>query len=387
MRTPLAWLNLLHQKKRSLVAVFGVGFAALLVFMQLGFFGAAEATATIIYDQLAFDVILLSPPYIDINRSGSFPVERINQAMSVRGVASASPVYVGVGGWRNPDAPAQYAYKPQTIMVMGFRPEDPVFRYDGKGIQAVVDAHRTDLQKPGRGLIDRQSHAEFGRFDPGHSVEVGPQRVEVAGQFTLGTGFGANGLILVSDATFYQILRAFPTGRANLGLVRLAAGANAADVAARLNEVLPPDVMALTAAQLAARERRHWVEETSLGLIFRLGVGVALFVGIVFVYQVIASDIANRLHEYATLKAMGYGPVYLAWVVLQQAGLIAALGYIPGLLGALVLYSVTRGATGTPIAMTLTRAALVFALTAGMCSVSGMLALRKVQSADPAELF
>src|SRR5204863_2887166 len=136
---------------------------------------------------------------------------------------------------------------------------------------------------------------------------------------------------------FFQILRAYPPGRVNLGLVRLAPGANANDVAARLKQVLPPDVTALTTAQLAARERRHWVEETSLGLIFRLGVGVALFVGIVFVYQVIASDIANRLHEYATLKAMGYGPAYLAGVVLRQAGLIAALGYVPGLLGAFAL--------------------------------------------------
>src|SRR4029450_9705226 len=63
MKTPLAWLNLLHQKKRSLVAIFGVGFAALLVFMQLGFYGGAEGTATIIYDQLEFEVILLAPPY------------------------------------------------------------------------------------------------------------------------------------------------------------------------------------------------------------------------------------------------------------------------------------------------------------------------------------
>jgi putative ABC transport system permease protein len=387
MKTPLAWLNLIHQKKRTLVAIFGVGFAALLVFMQLGFYGAAEGTATIIYDQLAFDVILISPAYIDINRPGTFPAERVSQAMGAAGVADVSPVYVGVGGGRTPDAPPQYAYKPQTIMVMGFRPEEPVFRHGGKGIQDVIDRHRGDLQKPGGALIDSQSHAEFGKFGAGQSVEVGPRRVNIAGEFTLGTGFGANGLILVSDTSFSQILTGFPPGRVNLGVVRLAAGARPGDVAARLNAALPGDVMALTEAELGDRERRHWVEQTSLGLIFRLGVGVALFVGIVFVYQVIASDISNRLHEYATLKAMGYGPVYLATVVLQQAGLIAALGYVPGLLGSLALYALARGTTGVPIAMTLTRAGLVFALTAGMCAVSGILALRKVQSADPAELF
>jgi putative ABC transport system permease protein len=169
--------------------------------------------------------------------------------------------------------------------------------------------------------------------------------------------------------------------------VQVAAGSNPAEVASRLAAALPPDVSVMTRAQLARRERSHWVEQTSLGLIFRMGVAVALFVGVVFVYQVIASDIANRLLEFATLKAMGYGPVYLAGVVLQQAAFIAALGYLPGLAGSLALYALARGATGAPIGMTLERAGLVLALTLAMCSVSGVLALRKVQSADPAELF
>jgi putative ABC transport system permease protein len=387
MKTPLAWLNLIHQKKRSLVAVAGVGFAALLVFMQLGFYGAAEGSATVIYDELDFDIVLLSPQYIDLNRCGTFPAERLHQAQGVGGVADVTPLLVSFASWRNPDAPPEYASRPQTIMVLGFRPEDRVFRPASKGVAETVAANRGELQKPGKALIDRRSHAEFGRFDPGQSVEVGPQRIEIADQFTLGTGFGANGLILVGDLTFYRIWRTFPTNRTSVGLVRLPAGANAEEVARRLNEVLPPDVRAWTAAQLADRERKHWVEGTSLGLIFTFGVGVAVFVGIIFVYQVIASDIANRLHEYATLKAMGYGPAYLAAVVLQQALLIAGLGYVPGLFGSLALYAVAAGATGAPIAMTLTRAGLVLALTVGMCSVSGVLALRKVQSADPADLF
>ena len=386
MKTPLAWLNLTHQKKRTIVAVAGVSFAALLVFMQLGFYGAALGTATLIYDQLDFDIVILSPQYIDINRPGAFPTDRLYQAQSVPGVNFAAPLLISPGPWRNADAPPKYAYKPQTIMIIGFRPQDAVFRRDGRGIQKLIDRHREELQKPGEALIDRRSHAEFGNFEPGQNVEVGPQRVEIVDQFTIGTGFGANGLILVSDATFRRI-RQFPQGQASLGLIRVAPGVNAAEVAERLNEILPADARALTARQLKDRERSHWVEQTSIGLIFRLGVGVALFVGVVFVYQVIASDISNRLNEFATLKAMGYGPIYLALVVMQQAALIALLGYLPSLAGALGLYALARGTTGIPIGMDLGRAVLVFVLTVAMCSASGVLALRKVQSADPAELF
>src|SRR5262245_530174 len=387
MKTPIAWLNLVHQKKRTLVAVAGVAFAVLLVFMQLGFYGAAEGTATIVYDELNFDVMLTSPQYIDINRAGTFPAARLSQALAVAGVAEAAPVNVSFGAWRNADAPPQYAYRPQNIMVMGVRPQDEIFRSTRKNLRSVFEQYRDELQKPGEALIDSQSHAEFGNFSPGRSVEVGPQRIEIVGQFRLGTGFGANGLIIVSDETFLRIYPWYPTGRVSLGVLRLAPGADADEVAQRLRGVLPDDVTALTAREVAERERRQWVEKTSLGLIFRLGVGVALFVGVVFVYQVISSDIANRLHEFATLKAMGYGPLYLAGVVLQQAMLIALLAYGPGLIGSLALYSLARGTTGVPIAMNMVRAILVLALTIGMCSISGVLALRKVQSADPAELF
>ncbi len=342
MRTPLAWLNLTHQKTRTLVAVAGVAFAALLVFMQLGFYGAALETATLIYDQLDYDVVLLSPQYIELNRPGTIPLNRLYQAQAVAGVESAVPVYIGPGPWRNPDAPPQFAYKPQTIMILGFRPNDDVFRRNGKGIQKLIDREREELQKPGQALIDSQSHAEFGNFSPGQTVEVGPQRVQIIGEFTLGTGFGANGLIVVSDTTFLRIRPDFPPGEVSVGLVRLAPGANAAEVARRLNDRLPDDVQALTAGQLESRERSHWVEQTSIGLIFRLGVGVALFVGVVFVYQVISSDVSNRLHEFATLKAMGYGPFYLATVVMSQAGFVAALGYFPGLLGSLGLYALAQ---------------------------------------------
>jgi putative ABC transport system permease protein len=387
MKTPLAWLNLAHQKKRTLVAVAGVAFAVLLVFMQLGFYGAAQGTATIVYDELNYDVMLTSPQYIDINRAGNFPAARLSQALAVTGVDEAEPVYVSFGAWRNADSPLKYAYRPQNIMVMGVRPQDHVFRASGKNLRDVMDRFRRELQKPGEALIDTRSHAEFGNFTPGHSVEVDEQRIEIAGEFTLGTGFGANGLIIVSDETFMHIYTWYPPNRVSLGLLRLAPGADPNDVADRLNAALPDDVTAKTAASIADRERKHWVEQTSLGLIFRLGVGVALFVGVVFVYQVISSDIANRLHEFATLKAMGYGPAYLAGVVLQQALFIALLAYGPGLVTSLALYAVAHSATGIPIAMNLGRAVLVLGLTLAMCAASGVLALRKVQSADPAELF
>ena len=100
MRIPLTILNLLHQRLRTLVAIAGVAFSMLLVFMQLGFFGSAAVTATIFFDKLDFDLILLSRDYINLNGPGSFPRILLYQCQAGPGVASASPLWVNGNLWR-----------------------------------------------------------------------------------------------------------------------------------------------------------------------------------------------------------------------------------------------------------------------------------------------
>jgi putative ABC transport system permease protein len=108
---------------------------------------------------------------------------------------------------------------------------------------------------------------------------------------------------------------------------------------------------------------------------------------VIFVYQMMAADIQNRLAEYATIKAIGYRNGFLYRVVLWQAGLLALFGFLPGLGASLGIYELTRQAARIPIAMTSERAVFVLLLTMGMCLVSGLLATQKLRSADPADLF
>ncbi len=129
------------------------------------------------------------------------------------------------------------------------------------------------------------------------------------------------------------------------------------------------------------------MHRTSVGVIFQMGVFVACIVGVIFVYQVIATDITDHFAQYATLRAIGYSPGYLSGVVLRQALALAVLGYVPGLLVALALYALGREEANLLMSMTWQRAVGVLLLSIAMCSFSGLLALRKVKAADPAELF
>ena len=109
--------------------------------------------------------------------------------------------------------------------------------------------------------------------------------------------------------------------------------------------------------------------------------------GGIIVYQILFSDVQDHLKEYATLKAMGYTHGYLVGVVLQEATMLALFGFVPGVLVAIAVYQQAGAATHLPMEMTMARAALVFSLTVLMCGVSGVIAIRKLRSADPAEVF
>jgi putative ABC transport system permease protein len=385
MRIPLALYNLAQNRLRTAVAIAGVSFALIMIFLQLAFVGAADATADLQYSRMDFDVLLVSPEYVELNRANRFSCRRLAQVAAHPAVRSAVPLYVGYNVWRNLEEGEVKSVPGWPIMILAYRPSDHVLN-DAEAEQAADRLKLLDTV-----LIDRNSRSYFGpqvRAD-GQPVEaeLGGRRIKIVGQVTIGTGFGANGLVLMSERTFADIFKGLSLDSTSLGLVKLKDGADPQQTVAELRTALPDDVHVYTRAAILERERQFWDKQTSVGTIFNFGVIVALIVGVVFSYQVISSDIANRLAEYATLKAIGNSNRYVSQIVLQQSLLLAVLGYVPGLLISLGLYALTAAQAHIPMAMTWPRVLGVFALAVTMCSLSGLLALRKVWAADPAELY
>lgn len=384
MKTSLAWHNLTHNKVRTATVAAGITFAVVLIFMQLGFFGSIETTATAIYRSLDFDIAIRSREYLHLCDGGSFSRTRLDQASALPGVESVRPFHAALTVWRHPQSGSS-----RGILAMGIDPNDPAFRTTELRHQSALLAH------PQKALIDRATRADFGprngkRFgddDIGMSTEVGMREIRLAGHFEIGTGLAADGAVILGEGGFRRVFPDRPEGDVTLGLVKLAAGADPGKVAARLQDTLPQDVEALTRADVLAFERHRWVTATSIGVIFQVGVAVAMLVGLAIVYQVLSSDISAHIAEYATLKAMGYSNGYLAGVVMRQAAAMAVLGFVPGWALSEVLYRLTSHVTNLPIEMNLGRTVVVFALAASMSIGAGVLALRHAYRADPAELF
>jgi putative ABC transport system permease protein len=377
---------LVHSPVRTAVALFGVAFAVTLIFLQLGFLGSVRTTASLVYLALDFDLVLRSPEYLYLADSRDFPLVRLQQAQSQPGVDSIAPFYLGVSEWRHPRENRRRA-----ILTMGVPREERIFKSD--------ELHQVSqsLRLPDQVLVDTRSRKEFGpknnkrftREDVGVQTEISGKKVTIVDVFTLGSGFAADGAALMTEQGFARIHPTQPASRVSLGLVKLDPQADRQEVFQQLEHLARQvkDFEVCTRDQLVAEETQLWVNETPIGIIFQSGVVLACVVGLVIVYQVLSSDVAAHLREYATLKAMGYPNRILAQVVIFQAVILSTAGYIPGLLLALILYWSTQLYAGIPISMNFFRVALVLGLAMAFCIASGLGALWKVRQAEPADLF
>ncbi len=172
-----------------------------------------------------------------------------------------------------------------------------------------------------------------------------------------------------------------------MGVVSLRPGASATRVKTELQSLYGSDLLVLTIPEFIEREKDFLLSSRPINFIFTLGAGVGFLVGFAIVYQVLFTDVSNHLPQYATLKAIGYADRFLQGVVLQESLILSLLGYVPGAVLAGLLYAVTVKATNLPMRLTVDRGALILALTVVMCGFSGLLAMRKLRQADPADVF
>jgi putative ABC transport system permease protein len=381
-RIPLAWLLLTRQPARLAVALAGIAFAGILMFMQLGFRDGLFDASVTIHKLFDADLVLMSPRTMSSIGMAGFPRRRLVQALADPDVVGTTPVHWNLMLWRNPETRLT-----RSILTIGFEPGDPLFTDPGLREKAHV------LNQQGRVLFDERSRPEFGPigtwYRQGRTVEteVAGKRVRVAGLVALGPSFGADGNMLTSRETFLRLMPNTAPGSIELGLIRLKTGSDPLVVADRLRQQLPDDVSVYTKQGFEDFEKNYWRSSTAIGFIFTLGAAMGFIVGCVIVYQILYSDVSDHLPEYATLMAMGYRLIHLLGVVAREGLLLAVLGYIPAWLAGQGLYALVRNGTKLPVYMNNERSLLVFVLILAMCMGSAAMAMRKLADADPAEIF
>jgi putative ABC transport system permease protein len=378
----LGWLQLRHKPLRLAVALAGIAFAVLLIMMQLGFRSALFESAVRFHERFDYDIALFSPDSVFIVRPQPFSIRRLYQTLGFDAVEDVTPVYIFPAVWKNP-----WNNERRSINAIGFHPDDRLLETPG------FEAARARLRRQDVVLFDRGSRPEFGpvaaALDKGEAVvtEVNDREIEVVGLFEMGTSFGIDGTVITSDDNWLRLFPERPRSEIQLGLIRLKDGRDAGAVRDALAEYLPDDVLVMTKTQFVQREKDYWNAATPIGYVFAFGAIMGFVVGAIIVYQILFADVSEHLNEYATLRAIGYRNRFVSGIVLQQAAILAVLGYLPGLAVVWWLYGKAAAATNLPLYITTERAVTVFLMTLAMSSISALLAVRKVRRLDPAEVF
>ena len=379
---PLGWAQLSHQKVRLLVALSGIAFADILIFMQLGFKNLLYDGATLVHRNLKGDVVLISNRTDLLGDGQTFSRRYLYQAAAIEGVESASPLYYAWTTWVNP-----WDKEVTEVAVIAFDPVQPVLALPevNQQIEAIKLSNIV--------LFDRKSQPTTGpvaeSFDEGKTIttEISGRRVKVGGIFTLGSSFFLKGHLITSDWNYMRLFGADSLDGIAVGILSLAPDADPQAVLARLQSRLPQEVQVMSRQDYVDYEIAFWSSQHPAGTIFNFGAIMGFVVGVVVVNQVLYSDVNDHLAEYATLKAMGYSDRRLLMVVFQEGILLAILGFIPGFSVSIGMYGLLGGLTRIPVTMTPGVALQVFTVTFVMCLISAAVAMRKLQSADPADVF
>jgi putative ABC transport system permease protein len=381
-RMPIGWLQLSHSKTKLSAAVAGVAFANILVFVQLGILGALNGSSIAPYALFNADIMISSEDTNTLTDGSNLSRQRMFQALGVAGVAQASSLYIANLEWQQENGGTS------NLQTFGIDPDAAQFL--SPDIAPKLDM----LRLPNTLLIDEETRgASKGQFnDVSQSnpldFELNGTAVRAIDLIKIGGGFTADGTLFASDQTFLTLFPKRIAGAPNHILIKVVSGLSPDVVVERLRKVLPSDsVLVRTMKDAAFADLKYQTTVRPTGVIFGFGVLIGILVGIVIVYQVLATDVSDHLKEYATFKAMGYDQGFFLGIVFEEALILAIFGFILGVILSTLLYFGLASATGLPVEMDIGRAISVFFGTLIACSISGAIATRRLAGADPADLF
>ena len=380
-RLPIGWLQLTHNRTRFAAALAGVAFANVLVFVQLGIMNSMGAATLRPYEFFQADIMISAGDASTLTDGGNVARQWLLQALGDPDVAAGMGVFIANVPWDRGE-------KDISLTTFGVDPIKTEFlSQDIAGdlnLLQVRDA--AILDRLARGLA--KDEAASIRPQTPLSFETQGRTVTAYATFSGGGGFGGDGYMLVSDQTFLSL---FPTRSSSAPdhiLLSLRSSAQTDVVIARLKTLISDPSLRIRSYQEAAQEDlRYQQTKRPTGIIFGFGVLIGVLVGIVIVYQVLSTDVADHLREYATFKAMGYGPRFFLGIVFEEALVLGIMGFIPGLVVGTTILTLMGKITTLPLGMTPSMAVTVFLGTIIFSALSGAIATRRLDAADPADLF
>jgi putative ABC transport system permease protein len=370
----LATRNLFHDRIRLIVTLVGILFSIVLVAVQLGLYLGAKRMIVDMIDNANGEIWVTTYGAKSFEEGGILltPRER-SAALSAPGVKAVVPILVQFSEWRKPNGGST------NSVLVGTDTED-----GGLAPWNIIEGSALDMKLPDAVIVDKSYMTELGISGVGETAQVEKGRVRVRGM-TEGIRSFTMAPYVFTTLNRARNLLGLPEELSSFFLVQLEPGASIDDVKADLKSRLTGTEV-LTKTEFRDRSLNQWLFETGAGVAMITGAVLGLIVGVVIVAQTLYSSTKDHLNEFATLRALGSSAGYIHKVILSQAALSAILGYILGMIVALIIVSYSKQ-TAMPMLMTPGLATFLFAITLGMCAISAIAAIMKVTKIDPAMVF
>jgi putative ABC transport system permease protein len=372
----LARKLLLHDRLRFAVAIAGVSVSVMLVLVQVGLYFGFMDTASAVIDASRADIWVGKKSNDSFEFSTPFDERTYYKVASVPGVERAERALINFAQIKLPDGGDLGAQIVGVDTTPGVKPLIAPWNV------IAGDAHR--LAEAGAIVVDKSEYKKLHIDRIGHTTEINGVRAEVVALTNGIRSFTTSPIIFTdikSARSFMPILGEEPV---TYVLVKVAKGERIAAVQARINAL--PNLAAYTRSQMSDRTRSYWSTRTGVGAGFFTTAVLGIIVGFVVVGQILYSGTLQYIREYGTLKAMGARNSAVIKVILSQAMISAALGFVVGAPLAMGMRAAMKGANLT-VALTPELYGATLVITAVMCAFAALLSIVKVLRLDPASVF
>lgn len=372
MLTGLALRMLFDAPVKSLGTLLGVVVSVFLMAQQASLLTGILGRVTAFVESTGADLWITSLATESTDATDSLPASKVGAAASTPGVAWAAPVVQGIGRVTRPDGVQEFT------KVLGV--EAP--RYAGLPRSLAPGTTASALRAPGRILLNWNDRPTFAAAEPGDRVEIDGQAVTVAGFFQ-GMDPHSPYYYVFANIDDARALTGFPQDRVTFIAVGAAPGQRLGELRDRLQARLP-NALVKTSEQLSAMEERYFLVRTPVGLIFGVGSLIAAVIGAAIVAVTLYSTAIDRARDYGTLKAIGARQRDLLWLLLAQAWIFAAVGYLIGMSGFFVVRHLMPALPLVAPPMLVLGVALA---ALASCTLASLAAIRRVLQVDAALVF
>lgn len=365
-----------------IVALVGVSVTVLLMLTLLSLRDTVIRSSLLVPASLKGDLIVLSPRTQSLMRAAPFPRRFLNRLQGINAVDCVSAVYVENARWVNP-----WTKQEHLIRVYGMDLTEDILGLSG------IDPSDPALRTADTAIFDRLSRPKFGpvadEVIAGRpvSVEVNGRRITVCGVTLAGITVGVDGNLFTTHANFQRLFSAQTAAACNIGVVRLRPGFDSRRVREIAQQTLGAEARVLTRELMIEGEREYMRKNDPVDFMMNMISGVAFFVGMIIVYQILYSDVITHLAQFATLKAIGFDSGFLLRIIISEGLILSLIGFWPGLGAAHLLTRLTGNVIKLPVEITADRVVVVLVLNVGMCVIAAAAAVCKLTQANPADVF